>query len=79
MSHLAMMRAGTNTWVNIGFPSSNQNEHAVDMMAFDDGSGPQLYVTGDPTMGVFQNSPGIVRWNGSVWSGVGGGSQAPRG
>ena len=41
------------------------------MKAFDDGSGPALYVAGDFGSVAGQSAKGIARWNGTTWSGVG--------
>jgi trimeric autotransporter adhesin len=42
------------------------------LAGFDDGGGPALYV-GGALATWSQNLPGIARWNGTTWSGVGGG------
>jgi hypothetical protein len=43
------------------------------MRVFDDGGGPKLYVAGGFASLSSLNSNNIVSWNGSTWSGVGGG------
>ncbi|MBK7643852.1 MAG: hypothetical protein IPJ19_12540 [Planctomycetes bacterium] len=73
MWHYARLRASSNTWEPVYLPTSSVANYPNALMVYDDGSGSQLYATGAPPLGAALGSPGIVRWNGSVWSGVGGG------
>jgi hypothetical protein len=43
------------------------------LSVYDDGSGPALYVSGRFRFSGTQRLPGIARWRGGQWSGVGGG------
>lgn len=67
-------------WVQVGsgLPASLYPGPQVWVMkSFDDGSGPKLYVGGffqtAPSLGIVPDSDGLVAWNGTTWSGVGGG------
>jgi hypothetical protein len=62
-----------NTWSALGAGLSGANAQVRDLVGFDDGTGPALYVTG-----VFANADGvpangIARWDGTAWSGFGSG------
>ncbi|GEM_PF-3038495 len=58
---------------DIPFGASGPNSDVWDFQAFDDGSGPVLYATGQ--FSSFQGLPiwGIARWDGRTWTDVGGG------
>src|SRR5262249_29149675 len=43
------------------------------LLAFDDGTGPALYVGGGFMVARLSTARGVARWDGRVWSGVGGG------
>ncbi|MBI5362662.1 MAG: hypothetical protein HZA53_05750 [Planctomycetes bacterium] len=63
-------------------PASPQIE-VHDILAWDDGTGPALYVVGNFSMFVATSSggtaitAGIARWNGTAWYDVGGGMNGP--
>ena len=60
--------------VGDGITSDNPGSTKVNALAvFDDGSGPALYVGGQFTDAGDVRTPGIARWDGVEWSGVGGG------
>jgi hypothetical protein len=54
-------------------PLSGPNAPVHALVSFDDGSGPAIYVGGQFTMVGGVAAPGIARWDGAAWSGVGGG------
>jgi hypothetical protein len=56
-----------------GLPTASLYPGVWAMQAFDDGSGPKLYVGGAFTTYAGFNSNNIVRWDGANWSSVGGG------
>jgi hypothetical protein len=63
------------TWTDLPAPSAPPNViyQVSTIAAFDDGSGPALYLGGTfPTVGGVQ-ARGLARWNGSHWSPVGAG------
>jgi hypothetical protein len=49
------------------------NGDVFSLATFDDGSGPELYVSGDFTQAGGQSASRIARWNGSSWSALGAG------
>lgn len=64
-------------WVDVGGGVSGSGTITVNSMyPYNDGSGNALYVGGTFTTtagGTITTSPRLARWNGSAWSGVGGG------
>jgi hypothetical protein len=64
-------------WADVG---GGVGGAAYAMTSFDDGGGSALYVAGDFSgASGAPNTPGIAKWNGSRWSGVGGGLTLGRG
>lgn len=61
--------AGPQGWEGVTGVSSPE---VVALAVFDDGTGPALYVGGDFTIVAGVQATGIARWDGSVWSSVGG-------
>lgn len=63
-------------WVDTFGAEPGSNGHILDMLEFDDGSGPALYVAGYFTSvgGVPINC--VARWNGTAWSALGDGFDA---
>ena len=61
------------SWSAVGGGTGGSNNSVRCLLVHDDGSGPALYVGGkfDSAGGVPVN--GVARWNGQVWSDVGGG------
>lgn len=56
----------------LGIASALSSQGGLALAAFDDGSGPALYVGGDFTAAQSGHSGYLARWNGSTWSSVGG-------
>ncbi|MBI1380000.1 MAG: hypothetical protein GC161_02785 [Planctomycetaceae bacterium] len=56
----------------LGMPFSASDQGGLALAAFDDGSGPALYVGGDFTAAQSGHAQYLARWNGSTWSSVGG-------
>jgi hypothetical protein len=76
--HIAKLQ--NSAWVQVGggLPALLYPDPQVWVMqTFDDGSGPKLYVGGffqsNPNAGITPDSDGLVAWDGTTWSGVGGG------
>jgi len=67
-----------NAWVSVGsgLPAVTGDVYALTV--FDDGAGPKLFVAGSFATSASSglNSNGIVRWDGTTWTGVGGGLTA---
>jgi hypothetical protein len=61
-----LMRWRNGAWE---IPPTNGVGIGIALCVFDDGSGSKLYAGGSGVAG----SPGIIRWDGTSWSGVGGG------
>jgi trimeric autotransporter adhesin len=59
-------------WAPVGNGLDNVGG-VLSMASFDDGSGNALYVGGTFETASGVPAPGIAKWNGSTWSGVGGG------
>jgi hypothetical protein len=61
-------------WWPVGDPASGPDGPVHALLVHDDGSGPALHVGGDfPTLPGLA-SPRLARWDGTAWSGVGGGA-----
>ena len=61
-------------WVSVGNAGIPASFWVRDMTVFNDGSGPALYVAGAfPGISGVSGTDNIARWNGTAWSGVGGG------
>ncbi len=62
------------SWLPLGSGlQPNPFPYAENMAAFDDGSGPALYIGGQFSGGGGVASPGLVRWRRGTWESVGGG------
>ncbi|MCC7015418.1 MAG: hypothetical protein IT454_22860 [Planctomycetes bacterium] len=59
-------------WSSVGGGLWNSSG-ARDLAVYDDGSGPALYAIGNFTKAAQLDVRGLARWNGTTWSGVGGG------
>ncbi len=71
--HIARYSATQSLSVGGGLPTNDLYPWINRMVVFDDGTGPQLYVGGGFSTPSSLNSNNIVRWDGTTWSGVGGG------
>jgi trimeric autotransporter adhesin len=65
-------------WLAVGDSIGPSNSIVLSLLAFDDGSGPGLYVGGAFSTAGAVAVPGIARWNGTSWSAVGGGVSTNR-
>jgi hypothetical protein len=61
------------SWSPLGEGVDGGMNQVLAMQAFDDGSGPALYVGGDFTTAGGISAQGIARWDGETWSPVGDG------
>jgi hypothetical protein len=70
-----------NDWVVVGggLGGNLTVSGVIAMVAYDSGSGSELYVAGSFNGSQSLTSPGLIRWNGSNWSTVGGGLGMPVG
>jgi hypothetical protein len=64
-------------WSALGSGVGGVGDSVSTMLAFDDGSGPALYVGGQFGFAGGNNAGNIARWNGTTWSSVGGGMGDP--
>lgn len=72
---LSIARWDGSAWSALGAGLQGQSpNYGRALLAFDDGSGPALYVGGSFLTAGGVASQGIARWTGSSWQGVGGGS-----
>ena len=59
------------SWSPVGAPVNGVNGTVYALCAFDDGTGPALYVGGDFTTAGGVAAPHIARWDGTSWSALG--------
>jgi len=80
---VGIVRWDGTTWSDVGGSFGPGSNYASDMVVFDDGSGPALYVTGRIYEAGGVAADHLVRWDGTSWSPVGpglfGGYSGPRG
>jgi hypothetical protein len=69
-AHVTGARAQCLDWAS-GFESAGLDAPVDALTVFDDGSGSALYVGGSFTTAGDAVSPGVARWDGAHWSGVG--------
>ena len=58
-------------WAQGLFPSDQLNGHVYAIAAYDDGTGPALYVGGGFTLAGGVRANGIARWKNGTWSALG--------
>jgi len=73
---MASSAAATCGW-DSGFQHSDLDAGTSDMVVFDDGRGPALFVAGWFVTAGSLRVDHVARWDGSQWSGVGGGTNYP--
>ncbi|MBI1851100.1 MAG: hypothetical protein HYR85_12220 [Planctomycetes bacterium] len=75
---LRIARWNGTSWSPLAGGIPGEMYDAVDAMrVYDDGSGPALYVGGDFSLAHGAPADGLVKWDGTAWSEVGGGINGP--